>query len=142
VFRWDPKKSVSAGQLSVSVAGCQQERVRLSVVSRSCSFSWSRFVVVVVVVLGLRTGAVYEDEGAMNGESQWREFRHHYRLIWKASLNDENRTQAGSLGPEGAKGLSPGFQPWENLKINSSPWARRDGRFPGLKPWAESYRTF
>ena len=79
MFRSDPKK-VPVRQLSVSVAGCQQERVRLSVVSHSCScslsfsFSWSRFVLVVVVVLGLRTGAVYEDEGATNGESEWWKF--------------------------------------------------------------------
>jgi hypothetical protein len=26
----------------------------------------------------------------MNGKSEWREIRHHHRLIWKASLNDAN----------------------------------------------------
>jgi hypothetical protein len=38
----------------------------------------------------------------MNGESEWREIRQRHRLIRKASLNDANRTQAGSLCPEGA----------------------------------------
>ena len=64
-------------------------------------------------------GAVYQDEEAKSGESEWREIRHHHRLIWKASLNDANRTQAGSLCPEGATGLR--VSTLGNLKINGSP---------------------
>src|ERR1700728_4546055 len=69
--------------------------------------------------------------------------------------------------PEGAIGLSPGFQPWEALSKRICPEGARDHgatdgwhyacdlgsgapsglfageiRFPGLKPWAESYNPF
>jgi hypothetical protein len=71
VFRSEPKESVSFGQLSVSVAGCQQERVRLSVVSHSCSYSWSHSYSWSWSSSGSGRRAVYEDEGAMSSESEW-----------------------------------------------------------------------
>jgi hypothetical protein len=43
----------------------------------------------------------------MNGENERREICHYHRLIWKASLYDANRTQAGSLCPEGGYRTQP-----------------------------------
>ena len=120
MFRSDPKKSVSVS------CQCQCRLPAERVVART------RARARVVLVVPFRTrgrgrgrvgnrGAVYQDEEAKSGESEWREIRHHHRLIWKASLNDANRTQAGSLCPEGGYRTQPRVSTLGALKINGSP---------------------
>jgi hypothetical protein len=76
VFRRDPKESVS---FSVGVRG--NMCVSAPYPTRACARARAR-APIRTRTRGLRTGAVYEDEGAMSSESEWREIRHRFPRIW------------------------------------------------------------